>query len=196
MLSRTRPVADRDDKARVPWAVIVFSALTMGSAAAVGLAAGDHFTRLTMLGSIVACAALWQTVRDPLVLVSLTTVVLGAVLGWGLGFYDRIWWYDDVAHFSFSMVSVIAIARVTLCRFRTDAAALLLLSLWLSWLGIGSLWEIGEWSADQLEGTAHSRGYLDTMTDMMLNSAGSAIGVAVYWRWLRTPADRNVVQAL
>jgi hypothetical protein len=182
-----------DDRPRLPWAIALLTLATMLSAAGVGLTATDDFTRLTMLAGVGGCILLWQTSRDPLVILSLTIVVLGAVLGWGLDFYDLIWWYDDVIHFLFSLVSVMAIARITLHRFRADPPVLLLVALWLSWLGIGSLWEIGEWLSDQWEGTMHSRGYADTLIDMILNAGGSAVGVAVYWRWLRTPADREVL---
>lgn len=178
---------------RLPWPVATFTVLTMMSALAVALTADDLFTLVTMAAGVVACVAVWQAVRDPLVISCLTTLVLGAVLGWGLSFYDRIWWYDDFIHFLFSFVGVMGVARLVLHRFRADVLALLLSALWLSWLGIGALWEIGEWTSDQLQATRHSRGYADTMSDMILNSAGSALGVWMYWRWLRTPADRDVV---
>lgn len=155
---------------------------TMLAAAVVGLTAADMFTRLTMLAAVLGCIALRQTMHDPVVLGALTTVILGAVLGWGLDFYDRIWWYDDLAHFLFSLLSVMAIARLVLHRFTADPPAMMAIGLWLAWLGIGSLWEIGEWLADQAEGTNHSRGYLDTMTDMMLNAAGAAVGVVSHAR--------------
>lgn len=178
-------------RTRPHWAIVVFSAVTMLSAAAVGLTATDLFTRLTMLGGILACIAVWQTVRDPVVTACLLTMVLGAVLGWGLDLYGRIWWYDDAVHFLSSFVGVIAVARLTLRRFRAESTLLLLAALWLSWLGIGSLWEIAEWTSDRLNGTGHSRGYADTMTDMILNSVGSALGVWVAWRWLSTDNARS-----
>lgn len=180
---------------RLPWPVAVFTIATMISALAVALTADDVFTGLTMAAGVVACIAVWQVLRDPVAITSLTTMVLGAVLGWGLDFYDRIWWYDDAIHFLFSLVGVMGVARLTLHRFRADAAILLVGAVWLSWLGIGALWEIAEWSSDQLQATHHSRGYADTMTDMILNSAGSAVGTWLYWRWLRTPADRAAVVA-
>ncbi len=184
-----------DEVTRLSWPVATFTLATMFGALAVALTADDLFTVLTMAAGVLACVAVWQTLRDPLVITCLTTLVLGAVLGWGLSFYDRIWWYDDAIHFLFSFVGVMGVARLALHRFRADVAALLLSALWLSWLGIGALWEIAEWSSDQLQATRHSRGYADTMSDMILNSAGSALGVWMYWRWLRTPADRAVVTA-
>ncbi|SKB06199.1 hypothetical protein [Aeromicrobium choanae] len=197
MPSRTLPPAApaEEESPRLHWAAMTFTILVMIGAAVVGLTANDHFTRLTMAASVIGCIALWQTLRDPVVLTGLTFVILGAVLGWGLDFYDRIWWYDDFAHFTFSLVSTMGIARLVLHRYRADTAALLLLALWLSWLGIGSLWEIGEWASDQMQSTHHSRGYADTMLDMILNAAGSALGIAIYWRWLRTPADVASVTA-
>lgn len=192
MPQRTPPPARSATEEKPPphWGVVLFMIVTMVGAAGVGLTATDHFTRLTMLAGVLACVVLWQTLRDSLVMVSLTIVILGAVLGWGLDFYDRIWWYDDIIHFLFSLVAVMAIARLTLYRFHAEPVVLLPVALWLAWLGIGSLWEIGEWAADRLESTSHSRGYLDTMTDMILNSLGSIVGIRTYWRWFLTPADR------
>lgn len=184
-----------DEVPRLPWPVATFTLLTMMGALAVALTASDLFTVVTMAAGVLACIAVWQTVRDPLVIVCLTTLVLGAVMGWGLAFYDRIWWYDDLIHFLFSFVGVMGVARVALHRFRAESPALLLGALWLSWLGIGALWEIAEWTSDQLQSTHHSRGYTDTMMDMILNSAGSALGAWLYWARLRTPADRATVAA-
>ncbi|MCD9154103.1 hypothetical protein [Aeromicrobium duanguangcaii] len=178
-----------EQQPRLHWAALLFTVVTMLSAVVVGITASDHFTRVTMAAAVMGCVLLWQALRDPLVMTGLTTVILGAVAGWGLNFYDRIWWYDDFAHFTFSLVSTLAIARLLLHRFRAEPAFLLPIVLWLTWLGIGSLWEIGEWTSDQLQSTHHSRGYADTMADMILNSSGSGIAAWVYWRWLRTPAD-------
>lgn len=196
MLSKILASGPRtDDVSRLPWPVAVFNLATMISALAVALTSSDLFTFLTMAGGVIACVAVWQVVRDPVVIVCLTTLVLGAVLGWGLAFYDRIWWYDDFIHFLFSFVGVMGVARVTLHRFRAETVPLLLGALWLSWLGIGALWEIGEWTSDQLQSTHHSRGYADTMSDMILNSVGAGLGTWAYWQLLRTPADRRAVPA-
>ena len=115
---RTRPKADQP----LPWPVAAFTAITFMSALAVGVTSTDTFSRLTMLGGLVACVAIWQTVRDPLVIASLMTMVFGAVLGWGLNFYDRIWRYDDPAHYLSSSVTAMALARLALPRLRADAA--------------------------------------------------------------------------
>lgn len=179
---------------RLHWAVDLFTLVTVVSAVFVGLFATDYFMQITMFGGVLACVIVWRYVSDTVVVAGCTTMVFGAVLGWGLDFYDRIWWYDDLAHFLFSFVGVMALARLVLHRFRADSALLLLTALWLSWLGIGSLWEIGEWLADRAQGTQHSRGYLDTMADMILNSAGAGIGAWMYWRWFRTPSDRLILQ--
>lgn len=196
MLQRIlRPSAVTEGAApRLPWMVDLFALITTISAGVVGLMATDYFTRLTMLGGLVACVVLWRYLRDPVLVVGCTTMVFGAVLGWGLDFYDHIWWYDKFAHFLFSLVGTMAIARLVLHRFRADSALLLLTALWLVWLGIGSLWEIGEWAADRVEGTRHSRGYFDTLYDMIWNSVGAGVGAWMYWRWFRTDADRLIVE--
>lgn len=175
------------------WLTDLATLFTIASAAALLLVASDMFERLTMIGGIIVCFTVWRFTRDSLVIIAMDLLVLGAVGGWGLRLYERIWWYDDMAHFVFSLLALMALARVVLHRFRAESLWLVLGALWLSWLGIGSLWELGEWISDQLAATYHSRGYLDTMMDMILNSLGSALGVAIYWRWFRTEADEAVV---
>lgn len=173
------------DQQSVHWSVGGFAVLTIVSAAAVGLYSRDIFIYITMGGGIAISILVWRFLRDPLVVLVSTTLIFGAVLGWGLNFYDKIVWYDDLVHFAFSLIGVMALARLTLSKFRADSTWILLTALWLGWLGIGSLWELGEWISDQLQASNHSRGYVDTMADMILNSAGAAVGTWMYWAWFR-----------
>lgn len=169
----------------VHWSVGGYAVFTIFSAAVVGAFSGDMFIYLTMGGGVIVCALVWRYLKDPLVVFVCTTLVFGAVLGWGLNFYDNIKWYDDVLHFAFSLIGVMALARLTLSKFRADSTWILLTALWLGWLGLGSIWELGEWISDQLQPTNHSRGYLDTMADMIFNSTGAAVGTLAYWAWFR-----------
>jgi hypothetical protein len=179
------------DEAKVRYRPVADSAILvpMIGAAVVGIMADDVFSEAVMFASFIACFAVWRTVSDAVVVTACAILVFGAVLGWGLNFYDRIWWYDDAAHFTFSLVASMAVARVMIPKMRAETVAFILTGIWLAWLGVGSLWEIGEWTADRLQNTHHSRGYADTMMDMILNTTGSAIGVVLYWRFLRTPVD-------
>lgn len=197
MLSRIlRPSQDTDGRPRrLPWFVDLFALITVVSAAAVGLMATDYFTRLTMLVAVVGCVVFWRFLRDPIVVVAATYMAFGAVLGWGFDFYDHIWWYDKFAHFSFSIVGTMGLARLYLHRFRVDSALLILIALWMAWQGVGAMWEIGEWLADRIEGTRHSRGYFDTLYDMIWNGVGAAVGAWMYWGWFRTDADREIIQS-
>ena len=183
-ITATSTNADTDQQS-VHWSVGGFAILTIVSAAAVGLYSRDIFIYITMGGGIAISVLVWRFLRDPLVVLVCTTLVFGAVLGWGLNFYDKIVWYDDLVHFAFSLIGVMALARLTLSKFRSDSTWILLTALWLGWLGIGSLWELGEWISDQLQASNHSRGYVDTMADMILNSAGAAVGTWMYWAWFR-----------
>lgn len=177
--------ATEPEQQSVHWSVGGFAVLTIVSAVAVGLYSRDIFIYITMACGIAIAVLVWRYLRDPLVVLVVSTLVFGAVLGWGMNFYDNIVWYDDLVHFAFSLIGVMAIARLTLSKFRADSTWILLLALWFGWLGIGSLWELGEWISDQLQASNHSRGYVDTMADMILNSAGAAVGTWMYWVWFR-----------
>ena len=169
----------------VHWSVGSYAIFTIFSAAGVGLYSGHTCIYITGGVCFLICFLFSRSLKDPLLVVVCTTLVFGAVLGWGLNFYDNIKWYDDVLHFAFSLIGVMALARLTLSKFRADSTWILLTALWFGWLGIGSLWELGEWISDQLQPTNHSRGYLDTMADMIMNSTGAAFGTVIYWAWFR-----------
>ncbi len=184
-ISPATPAQSSTELHPLHWSVASFTIVTIIAAAVVGIQGTDFFTQLTMACGIILCLLAWRYVRDSLVVLVLATLVAGAVLGWGLNFYDKIVWYDDAAHFVFSLIGIMGLARLVLHKFQADSNWLLVTALWLSWLGVGSIWELGEWISDQLTNTRHSRGYFDTMFDMILNSTGALIGALFYWRWFR-----------
>ena len=101
--------------------------------------------------------------------------------------YEEFWWLDEALHlfFTFSLTLVLALygyGKVLTGPHRT----LLLLSIAGLGLACGTLWEIAEWSYDEMVGpdaiyaTANSITDMnDTMSDLVLDLAGAlAAGVA------------------
>jgi hypothetical protein len=117
-------------------------------------------------------------------LVLLWFMVTHLTLGYLFDLYTRITWYDKVLHFgnsvlvgflAFLLVYVAHLLRHDRPHPWLDVVAILLVTL-----GLGSLWEIGEFASDQLFGT-HTQGsptlspLVDTMWDLILDGAGGVL---------------------
>ncbi len=62
-------------------------------------------------------------------------------------------------------------------------------------IGLGALWEIAEWGSDRLLHTDMSLGYNDTLTDLVADSLGAALGglfLAVWTKTRSTAGKRSV----
>lgn len=117
-------------------------------------------------------------------LLVLNLMVLDMTLGNLLGLYVVLPWYDKALHLGSSVLigllgflSIYMLHATGRTRFRAwlDGIAILLVTL-----GLGALWEIGEYGVDQLFGRA-SQGspvfapHDDTMIDMILDAIGGAV---------------------
>ena len=163
--------------------LIALVAVTVLAAIATGIAHEDYFATTVMFAAAVGGVYVWTSRYDLVVRLIATAMIIGATAGWGIDLYGRYSWYDDFLHLTMSIGGAILVGRVLFPSVQVPSRWLAWTLIWLVWLGIGSLWEIGEWLADQLEGTNHSRGYLDTMLDMIFNTIGAAIGAAIHvWR--------------
>ncbi|PWG17373.1 hypothetical protein [Salibaculum griseiflavum] len=130
----------------------------------------DRFARffgITLPGSILSA----------IVIFIFATLFLGEVAD----FYERFWWWDLVLHF-FSALSIAAMAFLAIFmlfegdRYAAPPWALAVLSAAVA-LAIGALWEIFEYGMDQLFGmNMQKSGLTDTMTDLMIDTLGAALG--------------------
>lgn len=121
-------------------------------------------------------------------LVYLWFLLSDATLGNLGGLYTRIAWYDKALHIGSSiLVGVIAFYAVYLAHFlgRTsrhpwiDGVAILLVTL-----GLGALWEIAEYTVDQVlhrstQGSPAQGPLDDTMWDLILDGLGGVVGAVV-----------------
>ncbi len=137
-------------------------------------------------------------------LVLLWILLADMMFGNGLGLY-RVSWYDKALHLSsstlialigFLAVYVLHVTHTTQFRFWHDGLAILLVTL-----GVGALWEIAEYGADQLfdrrtQGAPNLSAIDDTMFDLMMDGIGGVLGAIVgplYIRYSRR--SRAVVAA-
>lgn len=176
---------------RIAWILRAAIAVT----AAIHLAGGDVLYALFCLAAVgiaVVPAIVARTSHGNLPvaveLAVLSILVADMTLGQLAGLYVAIPWYDKVLHFgSSALLGMVAFLAVYMLHFIgrsrmhpwIDGAAILLLTL-----GLGALWEIGEFATDQVFGraTQGAPGMVpldDTMWDLILDGAGGLIGAVL-----------------
>lgn len=131
----------------------------------------------------------WTDLRLPRSFIGAVTVfVVGTIfLGEVGNFYERFWWWDIFMHtgsaIGFGMIGTI-VMLIFVRGDRLSAPPLLLAAMAFSFaVSIGALWEIFEFSMDQLFGLNMQKdGLMDTMNDLIVDSIGALIGAgAGYW---------------
>ncbi|WP_292020556.1 hypothetical protein [Maritimibacter sp. UBA3975] len=111
-------------------------------------------------------------------------------LGEAFDFYERFWWWDIALHgtsaVGFGVVGVV----LTLLMFegnRYDAPAYAVAGIAFAFaVTIGTMWEIFEFGMDQIFGlNMQKSGLMDTMTDLIVDCVGAALGAASGYAFLR-----------
>lgn len=113
-------------------------------------------------------------------------VVFNNLLGLVLDFYHTVPGWDIATHYTTSLflaVSGLILAQKAHPHFLLEEkAAIIVFFMVIFSLGLGGLWEIGEYSADVLRGTDFQHGLANTMQDLIVDGiAGMAVGVT----WVR-----------
>ena len=98
--------------------------------------------------------------------------------GWAWDLYNQPGPYDEIAHF----YTIFAITLATgyllyselMGSFR-DHRVLFVITIASLGIAIGALWEVGEWLADFVTPKQIVSGLFDTITDIMLDSAGAVL---------------------
>lgn len=110
----------------------------------------------------------------------------GAGSLWNL--YSKIFWYDEVVHGYnfFALALVVAVYAYGVVLTGADRHGLLLV-LVIAGLGLalGALWEIAEWTYDQLVRPNIILPKTDTIIDLMIDTAGALLAGFVRLRMLR-----------
>jgi hypothetical protein len=110
------------------------------------------------------------------------------VLGNLFNLYDRLVWFDKVLHLGDSIVigfvAFMAVYAAHVLRDGRRHPVLDGVAILIATLGLGALWEIGEFAADQLLGR-HTQGspimspLVDTMWDLILDGSGGVIAAVL-----------------
>lgn len=136
-------------------------------------------------------------------LLAIAFVFASLFLGEVHGYYTRFWWWDIALHtMSGFLLGIIGFLLVHLLNEMEEIGVhmkpgFVAFFAFLFSLGIGALWELFEFSMDTFFGTnmqkemlGDASGLVDTMIDLMVDTAGALI-VALYgYRHLKT-ADRG-----
>jgi len=164
-------------------------------AGAVGFAAAGDGRGALLLGGagIVAWAvrfALLPRVYDLCLVLALTLQAWGEALG----LYDSITWFDNVAHFSLPFFGgptlYIVLARLDVVPDPKDETTTqhhvgIAIVAFALGVALGGLWEIVEWSSDNVLGSQLQLSNDDTVGDLIADSLGSLCGAALLVAWAR-----------
>lgn len=105
------------------------------------------------------------------------------VMGHAFGWYAAFAWYDKALHFGMSIVLALilyALSQATewIWDWRKVAPLEVGIYLFAMTVTLGTLWEIMEFTMDQLFGTREQNGLFDTMWDLIMDTAGALVGSA------------------
>ena len=114
--------------------------------------------------------------------------------GWTWNLYNKPGPYDEIAHF----YTIFAITLATgymlyseLMESFYNHRVLFVLTIASLGIALGALWEVTEWLADFLTPRQIVSGLPDTITDIMLDSAGAVLAALLNLRGLHEHAQAN-----
>ncbi|MFL1404427.1 hypothetical protein ACJO2E_03650 [Marinobacter sp. M1N3S26] len=140
-------------------------------------------------------------------LLAIAFVFASLFLGEVWDYYNRFWWWDIVLHTSsgfllgilgFLLVHVLnEVERVQL-HMKPGFVAFF---AFLFALGVGALWEIFEFTMDQVLGTTMQKpmlgdpsGLTDTMWDLIVDALGALVISVLGWRYLKNPQKASFLE--
>lgn len=139
--------------------------------------------------------ARWAEIDVPPSFLTAIVIFVGATLFMGevLDFYTRFWWWDIAMHggsaIGFGLIGFVAVFMMFQGdRYAAPHWAIAVFAFAFA-LSIGTLWEILEFSMDRTVGTNMQKsGLMDTMTDLIVNTIGAALGAASGFAYLKRRA--------
>jgi hypothetical protein len=143
-------------------------------------------------------------VNQTLALSLLALALVASLASSVFNLYEKFWWLDEALHsyFTFSLTLVLALYAygkvLKVLTSHHQHRILLVLSIAGLGLACGTLWEIAEWGYDQtvsseaIYGTTNPiTDMSDSMSDLIMNLAGSLAAGITSLRMLVAEADRG-----
>lgn len=140
-------------------------------------------------------------------LLAIAFVFASLFLGEVRDYYNRFWWWDIVLHTSsgfllgilgFLLVHVLNEAERVQVYMKPGFVAFF---AFLFALGVGALWEIFEFTMDQVLGTTMQKpmlgdpsGLTDTMWDLIVDALGALVISVLGWRYLKNPQKASFLE--
>lgn len=114
-------------------------------------------------------------------------IIFNNFFGLVLDFYHMVPGWDIATHYTTSLFlavsALILMQRAYGVVLAEAPPVIIVMAMILFSLGLGGLWEIGEFASDYLRGTDFQHGLVNTMQDLIIDMvAGLVVGVA----WIKT----------
>lgn len=153
--------------------------------------AGVSTLALVLCLAPIALASRYRVVLPlPFAISTTAFIIASLIFGEVLDAYEVVWWWDIALHGS----SAIALGLIGFLfiymlfhgdSFAAPASALAIIAFSFA-VTVGGMWEIFEYLTDKVIGTNMQRSGLDdTMTDLMVNAFGAAVGSLVGYGYLK-----------
>ncbi|MGH7021395.1 MAG: hypothetical protein ACREEY_16065 [Brevundimonas sp.] len=116
-------------------------------------------------------------------------------------FYERYWWWDVVLHggsaVAFGLVGSLLMLMLVKGNRLTAAPFTVAFFAFCFAVMIGAVWEIWEFTLDQLFGlNTQKSGLVDTMWDLIVDTAGAIIGAGAGWAYLKGRQNGPLTKAI
>lgn len=117
------------------------------------------------------------------------------------GYYTRFWWWDALLHTASGfMLGLLGFLLVHVLNEKADLEfhmkpGFVALFAFLFAIGMGTVWEIFEFSMDNLFNlNMQKSGLLDTMGDLIVNTIGALVISVLGYSYLKTAGNRSFLE--
>ena len=142
------------------------------------------------------------TVPKPFIIATIAFLYASLFLGEFGDFYEKFWWWDALLHsfsaFAFGLLGIIIILIIHRRGQVVASPFVLAVFAFCFALSIGALWEVVEFIIDQTFDTNMQKsGLMDTMWDLIVDSAGALISAVIGYRyWKMRKSKNNLVSTI
>lgn len=191
-----------------PPIVLYLTWLILIGAAVIGFVTGEFSITFVGIGTLLlSLVPVWLGekigVTLPTAFVSAIAAFLCATLLLGeVGdFYERYWWWDVVLHggsaVGFGLVGSLLMLMLVKGNRLTAAPFTVAFFAFCFAVMIGAVWEIWEFTLDQLFGlNTQKSGLVDTMWDLIVDTGGALIGAGAGWAYLKGRENGPLTKAI